>query len=161
MTSLQNTQTRLRTHFYPRPPQGGRPAGLLGQRRHRHISIHVLRKEDDTHASTGHVKRCDFYPRPPQGGRRQQPYKISCSQGISIHVLRKEDDTLQTTMLTSLLTFLSTSSARRTTLSCYCQNHRRRNFYPRPPRGGRPRPNGRRCQHHQISIHVLREEDDF
>ena len=33
--------------FYPRPPRGGRPAGLLGQRRHRHISIHALREEGD------------------------------------------------------------------------------------------------------------------
>ena len=56
--------------------------------------------------------------------------------------------------------FLSTSSARRTTatkrslLSTACH------FYPRPPRGGRPRRAGGRRIDLRISIHVLREEDD-
>ena len=34
------------------------------------------------------------------------------------------------------------------------------NFYPRPPRGGRPRRAGYRGQHFAISIHALREEGD-
>ena len=33
-------------------------------------------------------------------------------------------------------------------------------FYPRPPRGGRLRPDGLGVKLLPISIHVLREEDD-
>ncbi len=35
-----------------------------------------------------------------------------------------------------------------------------RNFYPRPPRGGRPECVGTQCRALQISIHALREEGD-
>ena len=35
------------------------------------------------------------------------------------------------------------------------------NFYPRPPRGGRPGPNGSKPPAGQISIHALREEGDI
>ena len=34
-------------------------------------------------------------------------------------------------------------------------------FYPRPPRGGRPGPNGSKPPAGQISIHALREEGDL
>ena len=35
------------------------------------------------------------------------------------------------------------------------------NFYPRPPRGGRPRPWKAECTLYAISIHALREEGDI
>ena len=35
-----------------------------------------------------------------------------------------------------------------------------RNFYPRPPRGGRPDGGIHRGRRHDISIHALREEGD-
>ena len=80
----------------------------------RPISIHVLREEDDI--VNGVVYRClnNFYPRPPRGGRR------ACRRKSARH-----------------WTFLSTSSARRTTTTDPDCTPRRR-----------------------ISIHVLREEDD-
>ena len=56
---------------------------------------------------------------------------------ISIHALREEGDCPRR------LGFL-----------------RRRNFYPRPPRGGRPRLNMTNEQLKTISIHALREEGD-
>ena len=59
------------------------------------------------------------------------------SQGISIHALREEGDTTWTTA--QKLVFY---------------------FYPRPPRGGRQRPEWRQGQGLQISIHALREEGD-
>ena len=170
------------SHFYPRPPRGGRP-----------IAFHV-------HT----VFQCDFYPRPPRGGR---PCRTFCTS--------------------SYKSFLSTSSARRTTRSCRSRRTSSRisthvlreendvrsdrcaipkkDFYPRPPRGGRlkfsvvspdrfnfyPRPprggrllvailvvginqflstsSARRTTSEtaciavciDISIHVLREEDDL
>ena len=57
--------------------------------------------------------------------------------------------------------FLSTPSARRAT----CRSDRgvvhRSNFYPRPPRGGRPALGNHRGNPARISIHALREEGDF
>ena len=57
---------------------------------------------------------------------------------ISIHALREEGDT---------------SSPRRSARS--------RNFYPRPPRGGRPQEQGELAKVQDISIHALREEGDL
>ena len=56
--------------------------------------------------------------------------------------------------------FLSTPSARRATWSAGRSRHRLWNFYPRPPRGGRPscRPGSDPAK--RISIHALREEGD-
>ena len=81
-----------------------------------------------------------------------------------------------------LLLFLSTPSARRATASRPNRRRRPRNFYPRPPRGGRPMdtvpsatsvrflstPSARRATRlrrsagllQAISIHALREEGD-
>ncbi len=78
--------------------------------------------------------------------------------------------------------FLSTPSARRATSDGRCPSVPARNFYPRPPRGGRPTatvgetdsyeflstPSARRATHLRrcaedalkISIHALREEGD-
>ena len=56
--------------------------------------------------------------------------------------------------------FLSTPSARRATPRSGRMPPLRCNFYPRPPRGGRPyRQHGRRSSW-RISIHALREEGD-
>ena len=101
-------------YFYPRPPRGGRrrTTSLL----HPHIN---------------------FYPRPPRGGRRGgkgalvQTEKFLSTpsarratlavwiaerkENISIHALREEGDTRTRPMSTALY-----------------------DFYPRPPRGGRP-----------------------
>ena len=102
----------------------------------------------------------DFYPRPPRGGRRpgigalsqhseflstpsarRATYDVAVidrESGISIHALREEGDILRQRIVFPQI-----------------------DFYPRPPRGGRPgrfRPPWCRCN---ISIHALREEGDF
>ena len=56
---------------------------------------------------------------------------------ISIHALREEGDV-----------------SKKATL------RQRGNFYPRPPRGGRPPGDLHRVHEHDISIHALREEGD-
>ena len=145
-------------NFYPRPPRGGRPVTTF---------LHIAYK--------------DFYPRPPRGGRLQ---------GLSVHF--------------DCARFLSTPSARRATAACtlgqpvhiisihalreegdsgwWTSSSRCDNFYPRPPRGGRPAhhhslglaesflstPSARRATDNfppppaalAISIHALREEGD-
>ena len=147
------------------------------------ISIHALREEGDPQLRQGQLCRkeflstpsarrathsggrrglwlSDFYPRPPRGGR---PYQAETRFGR--------------------VKFLSTPSARRATIISrrppVCKDisiHALReegdrrnlqiqkpkgNFYPRPPRGGRPvHRHTSRCFVH-ISIHALREEGDF
>ena len=146
-----------------------------------------------------------FYPRPPRGGRLDALYCHDCDNVISIHALREEGDSLPMPQPTTSTSFLSTPSARRATQtsSGHCAGSRdfyprpprggrqsihrhppgqRWNFYPRPPRGGRHRPfatasglsrflstpSARRAtpskaQHQRvckISIHALREEGD-
>ena len=56
--------------------------------------------------------------------------------------------------------FLSTPSARRATRRARAFRRPRGNFYPRPPRGGRPRARQLRLRICCISIHALREEGD-
>ena len=104
--------------------------------------------------------RNDFYPRPPRGGRpalklyegegkeflstpsarratRAQWAAARC-RSISIHALREEGDWA----------------------SCNVAGHFK-NFYPRPPRGGRLAVSSRQLSRWPISIHALREEGDL
>ena len=102
------------------------------------ISIHALREEGDRLVSMYHPGLANFYPRPPRGGRRPGQFVLDCidlflstpsarrathhpaahqvAGTISIHALREEGD--------SRVVALSALPS---------------NFYPRPPRGGRPR----------------------
>ena len=80
------------SHFYPRPPRGGRPVPGLAGRHHRGISIHALREEGD----------------PPEASR-------PADRVISIHALREEGDILLESLNSQCLQFLSTPSARRAT----------------------------------------------
>ena len=123
------------------------------------ISIHALREEGDATTCPPSLTTWNFYPRPPRGGRRDF--------GVS------ELDYIQ---------FLSTPSARRAThraaagrlgqvisihalreegdchgVLCRCDDL---NFYPRPPRGGRPEIEATAILDIMISIHALREEGD-
>ena len=56
--------------------------------------------------------------------------------------------------------FLSTPSARRATVCHIFAGKLKLNFYPRPPRGGRPSQFGKSTSSQSISIHALREEGD-
>ena len=147
-------------HFYPRPPRGGRQfcsrdkcgfdtflstpsARRATCKPFSHspsvsISIHALREEGD--------RRGDVFPPGPHR--------------ISIHALREEGDSINSpkknrrkpflstpsarraTVASRFLTppafqFLSTPSARRATRAVIETAQALKNFYPRPPRGGR------------------------
>ena len=149
------------SHVRPRPDAG--------------ISIHALREEGDSGWKGRAGRFFYFYPRPPRGGRRMEvssPLKtvqflstpsarratalglgLRPREIISIHALREEGDSSR--------------------CSGACCHH---NFYPRPPRGGRPvflsrdfpwllflsthrLQSGLRPR--VISIHALREEGDL
>ena len=147
-------------NFYPRPPRGGRLLGVVHVFAKIGISIHALREEGDRH-----------YPQLP-------PYHPQ----ISIHALREEGDSFFCYSYDCVCQFLSTPSARRATAPIRQSASLATNFYPRPPRGGRPTamsaqtdtilflstPSARRATRLQrrdaagrrISIHALREEGD-
>ena len=80
------------SNFYPRPPRGGRLCMPCACWLCPRISIHALREEGDQAPQTRKEQAKYFYPRPPRGGRRASPVAFL-----------------------SLLTFLSTPSARRAT----------------------------------------------
>ena len=129
------------------------------------ISIHALREEGDQSDELSVAVKSDFYPRPPRGGRRwststpHRPdsflstpsarratvagYAQPHDRQISIHALREEGDLGQVVPLDHGAEFLSTPSARRATPSSPPFLAAVFHFYPRPPRGGRPRKAGR------------------
>ena len=102
----------------------------------------------------------NFYPRPPRGGRPL--CCLYCQQGkkISIHALREEGDLDAWRETMTQHRFLSTPSARRATNQKSAQSRSILNFYPRPPRGGRPGAHRHSGRYDAISIHALREEGD-
>ena len=135
--TMLGSACRLKMHFYPRPPGGGRraktvrPTALLyfyprppgGGRLLLFIflafllciSIHALRVEGDTFSLAVSFNKYYFYPRPPGGGRRAISRSPSYPLLISIHALRVEGDYFGP---------IGVGVGE--------------NFYPRPPGGGRP-----------------------
>ena len=104
-------------HFYLRFPCRGCPVVLEELGRKHAISIHALREEGDT--PPGYVSRA--------------------APNISIHALREEGDLVNDIGGVDDGLFLSTPSARRATSPRQTHCAPARYFYPRPPRGGRPR----------------------
>ena len=173
---------KVELDFYPRPPQGGRRELVSFWRTDPTISIHALREEGDSRLCAF----CSSGPRflsTPSARRATQP-ELPFDVGfcISIHALREEGDLGLRYEGDNAKVFLSTPSARRATAERVVVPDRLKDFYPRPPRGGRrigcatfsgrsnfyPRPprggrpqNGHTGRHLRwISIHALREEGD-
>ena len=80
---------------------------------------------------------------------------------ISIHALRAEGDPNFAVSLFTNSIFLSTPSVRRATQSIITHSIIALYFYPRPPCGGRPIPQGEEREIFNISIHALRAEGDL
>ena len=148
----------------------------------RGISIHALREEGDFGGKLAYKMRCDFYPRPPRGGRLIAPHNKVAGADISIHALREEGDPDRAGA--ALPGHISIHALREEGDPKPARmEHRQRisihalreegdvhiliaptfpgNFYPRPPRGGRPGCLIVGRQILQISIHALREEGDL
>ena len=85
---------------------------------------------------------------------------MSYNSAISIHALREEGDARTRAIMCLTFTFLSTPSARRATTAYQRQTCSDTDFYPRPPRGGRPLALSLEPCDQLISIHALREEGD-
>ena len=91
-TTARFTHSASTTHFYPRPPRGGR-----------RVALGPL------------YSPIDFYPRPPRGGRQTVHIGRELCHDISIHALREEGDAKSRPARTGSTQFLSTPSARRAT----------------------------------------------
>ena len=169
-------------YFYPRPPRGGRPFRLAPP-----------------------FSAENFYPRPPRGGRllswilfsapmiflstpsaRRATFESLAKNRlplISIHALREEGDRPQIVRMPDMGKISIHALREEGDLQLCKRLQRHINFYPRPPRGGRPNalhvalgrhiflstPSARRATRKkprfftaalQISIHALREEGD-
>ena len=128
--------TRSCQYFYPRPPRGGRL---------------------DTQSMGAGTN--DFYPRPPRGGRRpsvsritgvrlflstpsarrattQPPVRLPCAR-ISIHALCEEGDRFISVEMRPEKDFYPRPPRGGRPLTSFSSPRNIRYFYPRPPRGGR------------------------
>ena len=124
--------------FYPRPPRGGRPLRADNVADGEDISIHALREEGDNLLvqNKGTTKVISIHALREEGDLQKQPLHLCGS--ISIHALREEGDLCDFGLVPVVFLFLSTPSARRATRFCGMQSASLNDFYPRPPRGGRP-----------------------
>ena len=148
-------------YFYPRPPRGGRRTTDSASGLRDGISIHALREEGDIPFSSASSDSFLFLSTP--SARRATRTSMGTTAGwrISIHALREEGDYMRMMQLLSNAVFLSTPSARRATSKLFHSLTRHDDFYPRPPRGGRPAGRTYGQQVLFISIHALREEGDL
>ena len=125
------------SHFYPRPPRGGRLAGKVI----RHIPANFYprppRGGRPTRAHT-RTRPADFYPRPPRGGRPAWYSWKKHSSTISIHALREEGDCRRLAHHEPHRISIHALREEGDTSPYGWMPIEKSNFYPRPPRGGRP-----------------------
>ena len=86
------------------------------EKRKKEISIHALREEGDAQLTGNNVQAMQFLSTPSARRATAFHHGFYAYLGISIHALREEGDRTVSQAVTS-----------------------KANFYPRPPRGGRPR----------------------
>ena len=101
-----------------------------------------------------------FLPTPSARRATQQISDYVDWLDISTHALREEGDERAPPLAHWAQAFLPTPSARRATSCLFLPLHQNFNFYPRPPRGGRPPVDFSRGVNVRISTHALREEGD-
>ena len=179
---ISSTSTSKR-HFYPRPPRGGRPACTTTARQStRFLSTPSARRATFS-AQRASGWSASFLSTPSARRATRRSREQSAGRRISIHALREEGDLPPLQFTGSQFQFLSTPSARRATVIATAPAGWIWDFYPRPPRGGRPiLPHGMNCKKNfyprpprggrrpqkraglycrMISIHALREEGDL
>ena len=150
---------RQRTDFYPRPPRGGRPNGLVAFA-NGYIFLSTPSAKRATRCLSCHLFNFTFLSTPSARRATSSAPGSSSSTMISIHALREEGDARTRAIMCLTFTFLSTPSARRATTAYQRQTCSDTDFYPRPPRGGRPLALSLEPCDQLISIHALREEGD-
>ena len=102
------------------------------------ISIHALREEGDSVLLRWLKKLKRFLSTPSARRATTRETRTHARVFISIHALREEGDSTAWMEQGDTEIFLSTPSARRATPNVRFFGMPTENFYPRPPRGGRP-----------------------
>ena len=174
--------SQVHRHFYPRPPRGGRRTYpscspysskfLSPPSARRATKIPQFRVELLTFLSPPSARRAtsqragpsrhlrDFYPRPPRGGRRRaQPMRAAPRKFLSPPSARRATVSSQSYHKNAQISIpaLREEGDHGSVLIHECGHT---NFYPRPPRGGRPQRRLDAQQDQLISIPALREEGD-
>ena len=145
--------------FYPRPPRGGRLQAPRARRPQPTQFLSTPSARRATGPSCTHGSR-DTFLSTPSARRATLPCQFAVSsRRISIHALREEGDAVTNVNRTHVKDFYPRPPRGGRRL-WHSGTKAGRDFYPRPPRGGRLsvlyRPSGR----WRISIHALREEGD-
>ena len=91
-TGDQMVQLKGWCYFYPRPPRGGRRTGWKAWQDGTKISIHALREEGDSVASTMCFTSVRFLSTPSARRATGEALNFTRSSVISIHALREEGD---------------------------------------------------------------------
>ncbi len=158
-TVRRTAMCRPAAYFYPRPPRGGRPIVVMLSPGCFGISIHALREEGDGPRHTSSVDMYQFLSTPSARRATVAPLPLRGIPDISIHALREEGDVA--VGLYTLVIEISIHALREEGDFQAARSSRPpANFYPRPPRGGRPDERRGRRNRKRISIHALREEGD-
>ena len=151
----------MTANFYPRPPRGGRRRHGSRAPLKPEISIHALREEGDVSLLPESFLMVFFSIHAlREVGDNSGCQGHALSDNISIHALREEGDYNHRQGIAEYRKFLSTPSARRATKFAELLAEVIMDFYPRPPRGGRPAYTVAAFPAIFISIHALREEGD-
>ena len=158
MDKLASAETA--SNFYPRPPRGGRRGSCYSLPHSTGISIHALREEGDKVVNCFVGVDGQFLSTPSARRATSLALISPLPETISIHALREEGDPWRLISVRRSSKFLSTPSARRATGASCSTSKGKTNFYPRPPRGGRPSSGALPGPALKISIHALREEGD-
>ena len=119
-------------------PSGWRATGGHGLRYadRAGISIHALRVEGDEPPEPPEPTPGNFYPRPPGGGRQTGNVTGIHTHWISIHALRVEGDEDYAGNFGQAMISIHALRVEGDRPVCFRQAACR-NFYPRPPGGGR------------------------
>ena len=129
-------------YFYPRPPRGGRlTSSESSRRRSAFLSTPSARRATSSIVDAKAVS--EFLSTPSARRATLDVTQKAISRIISIHALREEGDVGCTILELLIFGFLSTPSARRATPRRPKSRTTLLDFYPRPPRGGRPLTRGR------------------
>ena len=124
-------------NFYPRPPRGGRLHDRRHTKEHFDISIHALREEGDPVIFLKEKEISIFLSTPSARRATRMDQPITRAEHISIHALREEGDGCG--LATQRSRTISIHALREEGDIWRCRVGRNtENFYPRPPRGGRP-----------------------
>ena len=125
-------------NFYPRPPRGGRPDESATEELIRAISIHALREEGDKDDRLSGNPNQIFLSTPSARRATVTAGVVLLHLQISIHALREEGDRQLFREYINFMTISIHALREEGDSAGRSQSAHGRNFYPRPPRGGRP-----------------------